>query len=137
MTSNIQVAVRIRPLNQRETLENHDIQMNWSDAQINVPNNSPFLFDRIFGPESTNQLVYSHIANDIIEDCLNGIHTTIFAYGQTSSGKTYTMNGSPNDPGIIKNAIQHIFDYIENVMFSDNALLTDRLESKQRVSAAR
>ncbi len=115
MTSNIQVAVRIRPLNQRERTENHDVIMDWSDSQISTPNNTPFLFDHIFSPESNNDFVYSHLAKDIVEDCLNGIHGTVFAYGQTSSGKTFTMNGSPNDQGIIKNSIRHIFTYIENV----------------------
>ena len=117
MTSNIQVAVRIRPLNQRERSEDHDVIMNWSDSQIVVPNSTPYLFDHIFSPESNNDNIYSHLAKEIVDDCLNGIHGTVFAYGQTSSGKTFTMNGSQNDPGIIKNSIRHIFSYIENVVF--------------------
>lgn len=40
---------------------------------------------------------------------------TAFAYGQTSSGKTYTMNGSENDPGIIHQAVKDVFTKIQMV----------------------
>jgi centromeric protein E len=46
---------------------------------------------------------------------MEGINGTIFAYGQTSSGKTFTMKGSHEYPGIIPLAIQDIFKFIENV----------------------
>ena len=42
---------------------------------------------------------------------------TVFAYGQTSSGKTFTMNGSEKDPGIIHRAVKDVFDMIQKVDF--------------------
>lgn len=45
----------------------------------------------------------------------NGDVGTAFAYGQTSSGKTFTMNGSENDPGIIHRAVKDIFRKTEEV----------------------
>jgi centromeric protein E len=49
---------------------------------------------------------------------MEGYHGTIFAYGQTSSGKTYTMKGEGKDnPGIIPLAVQDIFNYIDKVHF--------------------
>ena len=40
---------------------------------------------------------------------------TIFAYGQTSSGKTYTMTGTPMDPGIVPQTLQEVFNYVDQV----------------------
>lgn len=48
----------------------------------------------------------------IVEQVINGYHGTIFAYGQTSSGKTYTMVGTKQNPGIIRKAAEQIFDGI-------------------------
>ena len=80
--------------------------------------NSPFLrllflryqFDHVFDKEAKNQDVYVKIAFDVIEKAIAGYNSTIFAYGQTSSGKTHTMMGTPNDKGIIREAVGHIFD---------------------------
>lgn len=46
---------------------------------------------------------------------MEGFHATLFAYGQTASGKTYTMTGGPSDPGIIPLAMTDVFSYIEEV----------------------
>jgi len=54
---------------------------------------SSFTFDRVFGPASTQQEVFEYTAGPIVEDVLQGYNATIFAYGQTSSGKTHTMEG--------------------------------------------
>ena len=54
--------------------------------------------------------MYVKIAFDVIEKAIAGYNSTIFAYGQTSSGKTHTMMGTPNDKGIIREAVGHIFD---------------------------
>ena len=53
-----------------------------------------FTFDRIFGESSSTRRVYDDVARDIVRSVLGGYDGTIFAYGQTSSGKTYTMQGS-------------------------------------------
>ena len=46
--------------------------------------------------------------------CCEGINGTIFAYGQTASGKTYTMLGTSNDPGIVLLSLSEIFQYIRS-----------------------
>lgn len=71
-----------------------------------------FTFDQVFGPNSHTNEIYGASARDIVESSLEGINGTIFAYGQTSSGKTYTMQGSSSDPGIISMAIRDIFNRI-------------------------
>jgi centromeric protein E len=68
----------------------------------------------VFGEDCTTEDVYQEVAKPIVEAAINGINGTIFAYGQTSSGKTYTMMGTPHAPGIIPLAVKHIFEFIEN-----------------------
>jgi centromeric protein E len=55
------------------------------------------------------------MAREIIESAMMGMNATIFAYGQTSSGKTHTMMGNPDQPGIIPLALSEIFDSIQRV----------------------
>uniref|UniRef100_A0A6Q2X0D0 Kinesin-like protein n=1 Tax=Esox lucius TaxID=8010 RepID=A0A6Q2X0D0_ESOLU len=84
----------------------------------------PFQFDRVFQPNTTQEQVYNACAQKIVKDVLEGYNGTIFAYGQTSSGKTHTMEGNLHDPdgmGIIPRIVQDIFNYIysmdENLEF--------------------
>ena len=71
-----------------------------------------YQFDHVFDKEAKNRDVYEKIAFEVIESAIDGYNSTIFAYGQTSSGKTHTMMGTPNDKGIIREAVGHIFDAI-------------------------
>ena len=50
-----------------------------------------FVFDKVFKPNTTQEQVYKNAAHHIVSDVLGGYNGTIFAYGQTSSGKTHTM----------------------------------------------
>ena len=69
-----------------------------------------YQFDHVFDKEAKNQDVYGKIAFNVINSAIDGYNSTIFAYGQTSSGKTHTMMGTPNDKGIIREAVEYIFD---------------------------
>lgn len=66
------------------------------------------MYDSVFGPDSTNEDVYQAIASPIVESALGGFNATVFAYGQTSSGKTHTMLGHEFDPGVTPRAIEHV-----------------------------
>ncbi|XP_016061395.1 PREDICTED: kinesin heavy chain [Miniopterus natalensis] len=84
----------------------------------------PYVFDRVLPPSTTQEQVYSACAKQIVKDVLEGYNGTIFAYGQTSSGKTHTMEGKLHDPqlmGIIPRIAHDIFDHIysmdENLEF--------------------
>lgn len=59
--------------------------------------------------------MFNDIAKPIVEAAIAGINGTIFAYGQTSSGKTYTMTGTDDSPGIIPLAVLNLFDAIKNI----------------------
>ena len=78
-----------------------------------------FSFDRIYPPESSQQEVYDTTARSAVTSILEGYNSTILAYGQTGTGKTYTMEGfkfNINDPqrGIIPRSMEEIFKFIEN-----------------------
>ncbi|XP_057718799.1 kinesin-like protein KIN-7N [Arachis stenosperma] len=77
--------------------------------------NTSYAFDHVFDETSTNASVYELLTKDIIHAALDGFNGTAFAYGQTSSGKTFTMNGSENNPGIIPRAVKDIFAKIETM----------------------
>lgn len=52
-----------------------------------------YLFDKVFKPNASQEKVFDESAKSIVSDVLAGYNGTIFAYGQTSSGKTHTMEG--------------------------------------------
>ncbi|WCJ35583.1 Kinesin-like protein KIN-7N [Euphorbia peplus] len=74
-----------------------------------------YAFDHVFDEKSTNASVYELLTKDIIHAAVEGFNGTAFAYGQTSSGKTFTMNGSQDDPGIIHRAVKDIFHKIDTI----------------------
>lgn len=71
-------------------------------------------YDHVFGPSSTQEEVYTYVQSSV-NAVLKGINSTIFAYGQTSSGKTHTMFGREscifNQPGIVPRCIHDIFQF--------------------------
>jgi centromeric protein E len=71
--------------------------------------------DYVFGDNSQTIDIYNSLAKYIIDSALQGVNGTIFAYGQTSSGKTHTMKGEMESPGIIPLAISEIFSFIQQV----------------------
>ncbi|XP_042472804.1 kinesin-like protein KIN-7F isoform X2 [Zingiber officinale] len=113
----ILVSVRVRPLNAKE-IERNDTA-DWeciNDTTIvlkssNLPDRSVyptmFTFDRVFGFECSTRDVYEQGAKEVALSVVTGINATIFAYGQTSSGKTYTMTG------ITEHSVADIYDYIK------------------------
>jgi kinesin family protein C2/C3 len=71
-----------------------------------------FTFDRILGPEETQNDVFREV-EPIAQSVVDGFKACIFAYGQTGSGKTYTMEGTPSDPGLNYRIINHLFQSIQ------------------------
>ncbi|CAM9996711.1 unnamed protein product, partial [Discosporangium mesarthrocarpum] len=74
-----------------------------------------FTYDRIFDENCTTEEVYTGFARELVQSVVRGLNGTIFAYGQTSSGKTFTMQGADdgNVPGIVHMAAEDIFKLIE------------------------
>ncbi|XP_072214281.1 kinesin heavy chain [Excalfactoria chinensis] len=120
----IKVLCRFRPLNQAEILRGDRFLPVFQGDDSVVVGGKPYVFDRVFPPNTTQEQVYRACAMQIVKDVLAGYNGTIFAYGQTSSGKTHTMEGKLHDPqqmGIIPRIAQDIFNHIyamdENLEF--------------------
>lgn len=69
-----------------------------------------FSFDHCFSMSTTTQQVYDKLVSEVMHKTLEGYHGTIFAYGQSNSGKTYTMMGTEESPGIIPITLHDIFE---------------------------
>ncbi|XP_057610654.1 kinesin heavy chain [Chionomys nivalis] len=121
----IKVMCRFRPLNEAEILRGDKFIPKFKgDETVVIGQGKPYVFDRVLPPNTTQEQVYSACAKQIVKDVLEGYNGTIFAYGQTSSGKTHTMEGKLHDPqlmGIIPRIAHDIFDHIysmdENLEF--------------------
>nr|XP_020031553.1 kinesin-like protein KIF3A isoform X2 [Castor canadensis] len=121
---NVKVVVRCRPLNDREKSMCYKQAVSVDEMRGTITvhktdsSNEPpktFTFDTVFGPESKQLDVYNLTARPIIDSVLEGYNGTIFAYGQTGTGKTFTMEGVravPELRGIIPNSFAHIFGHI-------------------------
>ncbi|XP_036714956.1 kinesin heavy chain [Balaenoptera musculus] len=121
----IKVMCRFRPLNEAEILRGDKFIPKFKgDETVVIGQGKPYVFDRVLPPTTTQEQVYNACAKQIVKDVLEGYNGTIFAYGQTSSGKTHTMEGKLHDPqlmGIIPRIAHDIFDHIysmdENLEF--------------------
>ncbi|XP_035981527.1 kinesin-1 heavy chain [Fundulus heteroclitus] len=111
----IKVMCRFRPLNSAEVARGDKyIPKFVGDDCVQIAG-KPYYFDRVFQSNTTQVQFYNAVALKIVKDVLEGYNGTIFAYGQTSSGKTHTMEGKLHDPdmmGIIPRIVEDIFNYI-------------------------
>nr|CAH7750175.1 unnamed protein product [Callosobruchus chinensis] len=123
----IKVVCRFRPLNDSEEKAGSKFVVKFpqggDDNCISIAG-KVYLFDKVFKPNASQEKVYNEAAKSIVTDVLSGFNGTIFAYGQTSSGKTHTMEGVLGDPqkqGIIPRIVNDIFNHIyameENLEF--------------------
>lgn len=71
-----------------------------------------YTLDNIFDSTWSTEAVYQHTTKDLVTKVVGGFNGTVFAYGQTSSGKTHTMRGTSSQPGIVPLAVQDVFDHI-------------------------
>ncbi|XP_071341750.1 kinesin-1 heavy chain-like isoform X2 [Trachinotus anak] len=120
----IKVVCRFRPLNSAEVARGDQYIPKFKGDDCVQIAGKPYYFDRVFQSNTTQVQFYNDVAQKIVKDVLDGYNGTIFAYGQTSSGKTHTMEGKLHDPdmmGIIPRIVQDIFNYIysmdENLEF--------------------
>ncbi|NXN34094.1 CENPE protein, partial [Nycticryphes semicollaris] len=109
----VTVCVRVRPLIVRENALEDKVHWRSENNTISEVNGTKvFSYDRVFHSSDNTHQLYEGVAVPIIKSAVQGYNGTIFAYGQTASGKTYTMMGNDDSVGIIPKAIQHIFKVI-------------------------
>ncbi|KAI1422620.1 P-loop containing nucleoside triphosphate hydrolase protein [Xylaria sp. FL1777] len=129
--TNINVVVRCRGRNEREVRENSAVVVSTDAVQGKVVdlsmgpsalNNKTYNFDRVFSPAADQSMIYDDVVKPILEEMLSGYNCTIFAYGQTGTGKTYTMSGDMDETfgllsdaaGIIPRVLHSLFNKLDN-----------------------
>ncbi|KAK9351368.1 chromosome-associated kinesin [Lipomyces doorenjongii] len=119
--TNITVSVRLKPS------LGPSLSTSWpaTPSTISVPDVGVFSFDNVFGPAAHSRDVYASVAKRVVNSVVEGYHGTIFAYGMTGTGKTYSMQGVPSSPGIIPLAVSEIF---AQVSFATTTISVSYLE---------
>ncbi|KAJ8607170.1 hypothetical protein CTAYLR_007347 [Chrysophaeum taylorii] len=125
MSESVRVVVRVRPLSKKESQDGHEVVTVAEEGRGTITCSNPrgdegdppkaFTFDAVFGCDCSQKAIYDTCSAPVVEAVLSGFNGTIFAYGQTGAGKTFTMEGASEPPelrGIIPNAFQHIFDRV-------------------------
>ncbi|KAL1330140.1 kinesin-like protein KIN-5B [Arachis ipaensis] len=128
--TNVQVLLRCRPLSDDEQKSNVPkvVTCNENKREVTVMQtlankqiDRVFTFDKVFGPKAQQRSIYDQAIAPIVNEVLDGFNCTVFAYGQTGTGKTYTMEGGmrtkggdlPAEAGVIPRAVRQIFDILE------------------------
>jgi kinesin family protein 15 len=122
-TDNIHVVVRVRPMNSNESKEENGacVQVDDNDEHYLILDSKPepkkYTFDWVAGPNTTQKDIFEFAGKPMIQACLEGYNCCIFAYGQTSAGKTYTMQGKGLESNLAKDNVHRglqprVFEYI-------------------------
>ena len=144
--NNIIIAVRVRPLNASEleysnfkTLthqSNEQISFHGIDSLSSSPEGTIYIgdetnivitkyrkkdfeFDFAFEETTTQDEVYKNTTKMLLDNIMNGFNSTVFAYGATGSGKTYTMVGTDSNPGLMVKSIQDLFAKVNEQQTAD------------------
>ena len=133
---NRSVYVRVRPLNDEEKVkggpawkvEGNGIRL----AESTGTEPTPYVLDSVFDGSFSTSKVYEATTRGLIRQVIEGFNSTVFAYGQTSSGKTHTMRGTEDDPGIVPRAVKEIFQLIESLKNREFLLRISYMEVKRK-----
>ena len=81
-----------------------------------------YSFDSVFGENSTQDDVFQRISSlGIVDDLIRGVNVTVFAYGATGAGKTHTMFGYNEEPGVVPKAMVELFEGVQKASQGDQA----------------
>ncbi|KAL2201845.1 kinesin-domain-containing protein [Sarocladium strictum] len=128
--TNINVVVRCRGRNARERKEDSEVVVSTDGVKgttidlfmgANALSNKSYAFDRVFSGAADQSLLFDDTVKPMLEEMLKGYNCTIFAYGQTGTGKTYTMSGDmeetagmlSDEAGIIPRLLEQLFNKLE------------------------
>jgi kinesin family protein 5 len=122
----IRVVCRVRPAHEGE--DEPVVQVS-DDCRIKMTGEEVestfFVFDRVFAAGSSQEEVYLEVGRPLVQEMFRGLNVTILAYGQTSSGKTFTMQGYGTQQGIVPRLVKDLFAQI--VLESSQAEFTVRV----------
>jgi hypothetical protein len=108
--SSIKVAIRIKPTD--DTINITEVNNNNIKLTLNT-DVKLFTFNHIFDVSNNNNDVYQSIGLNIVKNVFDGYNSCLFAYGQSGSGKTFTMTGTGEEPGIIPNICETLFNKVD------------------------
>ncbi|KAJ3105460.1 Kinesin-like protein kif19 [Phlyctochytrium planicorne] len=131
--SRLMVSVRIRPLSMKERQKEsypHPITQPVDSETVLIidptedhadvlrqdrPKEKLYGFDQVFSETAEQIEVFENTTMGLIPGVLKGYNATVFAYGATGAGKTYTMLGTETSPGIMSNTLSHLFTQISSL----------------------
>ena len=124
MVETVKVVVRCRPLMSKEKTQGHKniVTVDEKNGTVDVngkelgKDSKRYTYDQVYGQDSKQEVIYKNAFNPLIQSAIDGYNGTIFAYGQTGTGKTHTMEGIREDPiekGVIPRSFDQIFSHIE------------------------
>ncbi|KAK1972669.1 kinesin motor domain-containing protein [Colletotrichum sublineola] len=129
---NVLVSVRVRP--DASGNENTKAEGEWmvdgrkSLVAYRGKEGGDYIYDNVFTTHDDNSRVYDCIAKRLVRRVMEGYHGTVFAYGMTGTGKTFSMQGTASSPGVIPLAITDIFSYIRETPSREFLLRVSYLE---------
>ncbi|NXU73630.1 KI18A protein, partial [Oreotrochilus melanogaster] len=138
--NHVKVVVRVRPESQKEkdgnfskvvhVVDQHILVFDPKEEEVNffhrkklihrdinkrTKKDLKFVFDAVFGESSSQLEVFEHTTKSIIDGFLNGYNCTVLAYGATGAGKTHTMLGSPEDPGVMYLTMMALYNCMDQI----------------------
>ncbi|KAK8056114.1 kinesin family protein [Apiospora rasikravindrae] len=129
---NVVVSVRVRP--DAGASEQGRVEGEWmvdgrkSLVSYRGKEGGDYHYDNVFATHDDNSRVYDHTAKRLVRRVMEGYHGTVFAYGMTGTGKTFSMQGTASSPGVIPLAITDIFSYIRETPSREFLLRVSYLE---------
>ncbi|KAH8731315.1 kinesin motor domain-containing protein [Phaeosphaeriaceae sp. PMI808] len=128
---NVLVSVRVRPdVGAKDSKQEMEWEVNNKHALISYKGREggEYSYDNVFDTQDNNARVYDAAAKRLVRRVMEGYHGTVFAYGMTGTGKTFSMQGTATNPGVIPLAITDIFSYIRETPHREFLLRVSYLE---------
>ncbi|KAL2866791.1 putative kinesin family protein (KipA) [Aspergillus lucknowensis] len=127
---NVIVSVRVRPNVNGESSTNADWAVDSRRGLLayNGKEGGDYYYDNLFSAHENNARVYDSAAKRLVRRVMEGYHGTVFAYGMTGTGKTFSMQGTATSPGVIPLAITDIFSFIRETPHREFLLRVSYLE---------
>ncbi|XP_010081859.1 PREDICTED: kinesin-like protein KIF18A, partial [Pterocles gutturalis] len=138
--NHVKVVVRVRPESQKEkdgnfkkvvhVLDQHILVFDPKEEEVTLfhgkrlthrditkrqQKDLKFVFDAVFSESSSQLEVFEHTTKTVIDSFLNGYNCTVLAYGATGAGKTHTMLGSSEDPGVMYLTMMALYNSMDQI----------------------